>query len=189
MNTHIARDGAEIAKAVTGWRETAEALRKRFNAAGGDIGKLDNWGIPHDWAQDIAVKKGKDQFVADMMGWIDRSKYTRLDGSLYSDAEMKSFLGEAWVTIATNGANKPIKAGAGNGGAIKANRGNKSRQIHFKDGQAALEALRKYSSKNVFETMVGHVNRMARDIALIGRSVGRSKVRSSVAASAGSHVG
>ena len=156
----------EIAKAVTGWRDTAEALRKRFNAAGGDIGKLDNWGIPHDWAQDIAVKKGKDQFVADMMGWIDRSKYAHLDGTLYSDAEMRNFLGEAWVTIATNGANKPIKAGP-SGGAIKANRGNKSRQIHLRDGMASLEALRAYSSKNVFESMVGHVNKLARDIALI----------------------
>lgn len=156
----------EIVKAAKVWTDTAEALRVRFNAAGGDVGKLDNWGMPHAWSQDLAVKRGKAAFVADMMRWVDRSKYVHLDGRAYTDAEMQTFLGEAWVTIVTNGANKPVRAGAP-GGSIKANRGSQARQIHLKDGDASLEALRTYSGRNVFEAMVGHVNRLSRDIALI----------------------
>lgn len=157
----------EIVKAAKVWLDTAEALRLRFNAAGGVVGKLDNWGMPHAWSQDMAIKAGKGKFVDDMMRWVDRSKYVHPDGSAYTDAEMHSFLGEAWVTIVTNGANKPIQPGAPGGSSVKANRGSQARQIHLKDGTASLEALRTYSGRNVFEAMVGHARKLSRDIALI----------------------
>lgn len=157
----------EIVKAAKGWLDTTEALRQRYNAAGGTVGKLDNWGMPHAWSQDIAVKVGRDRFVADMLRWVDRRRYVHEDGSAFNDAEMSTFLGEAWITIATNGANKPVTTSGAPGGAIKANRGSHARQIHLRDGDAALEALRTYSGRNVFEAMVSHTNRLARDIALI----------------------
>jgi hypothetical protein len=158
----------EIAKAAKAWTDAAEGLRQRFNAAGGVVGKLDNWGMPHSWAQDIAAKAGKSKFVEDMLGWVDKRKYVHEDGTAFTDAELRDFLGEAWVTIVTNGANKPIRPVNGKpGGAIKANRGSQARQIHLRDGAAALEALRAYSGRNVFEAMVGHVNKLSRDIALI----------------------
>lgn len=156
----------EIAKAAQEWLDAAEALRLRFNAAGGTIGKLDNWGMPHAWSQDLAIKRGKGKFVDDMMRWVDRRRYVHDDGSAFTDAEMADFLGEAWVTIATNGANKPIRSDIP-GGGIKANRGAQSRQIHLRDGAASLEALRTYSGRNLFEAMVGHARRLSRDIALI----------------------
>lgn len=156
----------EIVQAAKEWAAVSETLRTRFNAAGGDVGKLDNWGLPQAWAQDIAVKLGRDQFVNDMMGWIDRSIYRKDDGALFTDAEMRDFLAEAWLTISTNGANKQ-KSITGFGAAVKANRNNKARQIHFKDGPAAVAALRKWSGRSVFEAMAGHVGRMSRDVALV----------------------
>lgn len=159
----------EIIKAAKVWLDTAEALRLRFNAAGGVVGKLDNWGMPHAWSQDLAVKAGKDQFVQDMMRWVDRRQYVHEDGRAYTDEEMSAFLGEAWVTVVTNGANKTIAGGSGppGGRSVKANRNSQARQIHLKDGDASLEALRTYSGRNVFESMVGHAKRLSRDIALI----------------------
>lgn len=159
----------EIAKAAKAWHDAAEALRQRFNAAGGVIGRLDNWGMPHAWSQDLAVKAGKDKFVQDMMGWVDRRRYVHEDGRAYTDDEMATFLGEAWVTIVTNGANKTLARGDAplGGRAVKANRHSQARQIHLKDAASSLEALRTYSGRNVFEAMVGHARRMARDIALI----------------------
>ena len=156
----------EIVRAAQEWSKTAETLRIRFNAAGGDVGRLDNWGLPQAWSQDIAVQLGRDEFVNDMMNWVDRSIYRKDDGSLFNDAEMRTFLQEAWLTISTNGANKQ-KNVTGYGAAIKANRNNKARQLHFKDGAVAVEALRKYSGRSVFEAMAGHVQRMARDVALV----------------------
>lgn len=158
----------ELVKAVKAWNEATEGLRQRFNAAGGDVGKLDNWGLPQAWNQDIAVKLGKQAFIDEFMGWVDRSIYVKTDGTPFTDAEMRDFLGEAYVTIATNGANKPIQPGqAGPGGAIKANRNNQARQIHLKDPDAAVAALRRWSGRSVFEAMSGHVARMSRDIALV----------------------
>jgi hypothetical protein len=123
----------EMKRAVDAWAETTEALRTRFNAAGGNIGKLDNWGMPHAWSQKLAVSIGKDAWANKFMGLVDRNAYVHEDGRLYSDAEMKSFLESAWLTVATDGANK-LKPEPLPGGAVKANRNSQARQIHFKDG-------------------------------------------------------
>lgn len=155
----------EIKKAAKAWADTVESLRQRFNSAGGDIGKLVNWGMPHSWSQRL-VGTSPDAFIADFMNWVDRSVYVHEDGRLFTDVELQAFLAEAWRTIATDGANKtepnPLP-----GGGVKANRNGEHRQIHFKDGQSALQALRKYSDRNVFEVLSGHIARMARDIATI----------------------
>lgn len=155
----------EIAKAVKAWTEATESLRKRYNDAGGDIGKLDNWGLPHSWSQDIVNKRGKQQWVDDMLPLLDRSRYVKEDGARMTDAEVSEFLGKAWLSVASNGANKQKAEGFMKG--VKANRGSAERQIHFKDGAAALEAFRTYSDRNVFQVLSGHVKRMASDIALI----------------------
>lgn len=155
----------EIAKAVKAWTEATEMLRKRFNEAGGDVGKLDNWGMPHSWSQDIANQVGKDKWVADMTPLLDRSKYVKEDGARMTDAELTEFLGNAWLSVASNGANKQRADGFMKG--VKANRNSAERQIHFKDGNAALEAFRNFSDRNVFQVLSGHVKRMASDIALI----------------------
>jgi hypothetical protein len=122
--------------------------------------------MPHSWSQHIAGKLGQGKFVSDMMQWVDRKVYVHEDGRAFTDQEMTAFLGEAWRSIATDGANK-LKAEPMPGGAVKANRNAQHRQIHFKDGNAALEAFRTWSDRNLFEVLSGHINRMARDIAII----------------------
>lgn len=158
----------EVIKAAKAWMDATEADRKRFNAAGGDVGKLDNWGVPQSWDQYIAIKLGKQAFVDEFMGWVDRSVYVKPDGTPFTDAEMRDFLGEAWITIASGGANKAVQSGqSGAGGAIKANRNNHSRQIHLRNPDAAVAAIQRWSGRSVFEAMAGHVARTSRDIALV----------------------
>lgn len=157
---------AEIKAGVKAWSETVEALRQRFNAAGGNIGRLDNWGMPHSWSNQVVTRLGQDAFINDFMQWVDRRVYVHEDGRAYTDNEMQAFLGEAWRTIATDGANK-LKPEPLPGGAVKANRNGQHRQIHFKDGQTALEAFRKYSDRNLFEVLSGHIRSMSRDVAII----------------------
>lgn len=193
-NTKNARP--EIVKAAKAWADTAESLRQRFNAAGGIVGKLDNWGMPHAWSQDLAITAGrkawletlplaeraiaiaklknpppefaKSAFVSKMQKLVDRRRYVHEDGRAYTDDEMGAFLGEAWVTIVTNGANKPVASNGPPGGrSVKANRNSQSRQIHFRDGDAYIEAMREFSGRNVFDVMVAHAKRMSADIALI----------------------
>lgn len=156
----------EMKRAVQAWNEVTASLRERFNAAGGAVGKLDNWGMPHSWSQKIAVQIGKQAWVDKFFQLVDRNAYVHEDGRLFNDAEMRSFLEQAWLTVATDGANK-LKPEPMPGGAVKASRNSQARQIHFKDGMSALEAYDTFTEGNLFNTISGHVKRMSRDIALV----------------------
>jgi hypothetical protein len=154
----------ELTKAAQAFHEAAERLRTRFNAAGGEVGKLDNWGMPHAWSADRVTVAGRQSFIDAMLPLVDRRRYVHEDGRRFSDEEMQSFLGNAWQSIATGGANKPlseVRAG------MRAKRHAESRQIHFRDGESAHRALSQFSEVGVLDAIAGHVQRMSRDIALI----------------------
>src|SRR3546814_3090077 len=95
-----AKAGAKV------YHEVAESLRKRFNAAGGNIGRLEDWGMPHHHSQLRVAKAGKEAWVAETMPLLNRARYVTETGARMNDAEVAEFLGEAWKTIATGGANK-----------------------------------------------------------------------------------
>jgi len=151
--------------AAKAFKEVAESLRTRFNRAGGDVGLLDDWSMPRDHSQ-IKVAKNKDAWVADHVKWANRSKYIKEDGSPMNDAELTEFLGHAWTTLATGGVNK-LEPGNAAGNGARANRGSESRQIHYKDAESFIAAQQAYGEKNLLELLIGHVDRSARDIALV----------------------
>lgn len=157
---------ADAAKAAHAFREVAEELRQRFNRSGGDIGRLEDWGMPQNHSQMLAAVAGRDKWVSDHQGWIDRSRYVNEDGSLMDDAQAKAFLESAWESIATNGANK-LDPGKPQGHGMRANRGSLERQIHYKDAESYLEAQSQYSETPVMQTLVNHVGKLSRDIALV----------------------
>lgn len=163
---HGEDSGSATAKtAAKAFREVTESLRTRFNRGGGDVGFLDDWSLPRDHSQ-VKVAKSKDAWVADHLKWANRSKYLKEDGAPMNDAELTEFLGHAWQTLATGGLNK-IKPGQFTGTGAVANRGSESRQIHYKDAESFIEAQKAYGEKNLLELMIGHVDRAARDIALV----------------------
>ncbi|MCY1197252.1 hypothetical protein D9M72_86140 [compost metagenome] len=156
----------DAAQAAKSFQAVAESLRQRFNRAGGVIGKLEDWGMPQSHSQLLVAKAGKQAWVADHMGWVDRGRYVNEDGSLMDDRQMRGFLEAAWDTIATNGANK-LEPGRPSGHGMRANRGSAERQIHYRDAEAYLAAQGLYSDTPALQTLVGHVDRLARDIALV----------------------
>lgn len=156
----LARTGAKQ------YAETAERLRQRFNRAGGNIGRLEDWGMPQSHSQHLVAKAGKDRWVADVLGKVDRERYTNPNGTLMDDTQLTEFLKEAWNTIATNGANK-IEPGKPAGSGMRGNRGSTERQIHFKDAESYIEYQRQYSETPMLQSMLNHIDMMARDIALV----------------------
>lgn len=176
------------------WKEVAEAARQRFNRNGGDIGKLDDWAMAQHHSQVRVARAGqdawraslargaklkaairdlpppkdlaRDTWVSDVLPLLKREKYVNDDGSAMTDAELTDFLREAWLTIATGGANK-VKPGQFKGGGARANRGNASRQIHFKDAKSFIEYQGKYGEKELYEILTGHIENVAKDIALV----------------------
>lgn len=153
-------------KGAKAWADVTELLRRRFNDAGGDIGYLENWGIPQHHSMEKVGRATRDQWVSDVIGKLDRKYYIKEDGQLMSDAEVTAFLGEAYNTIATGGLNKLSDSGMRLSGA-RANRGNASRQIHFKDADSYLEYQRQYGDRSLWEVMVGHLEGISKDIALV----------------------
>lgn len=153
-------------KGAKAWAGVTELLRQRFNDAGGDIGYLENWGIPQHHSMEKVGRVAQDKWVSDVIGKLDRKYYIKDDGQLMSDAELSTFLGEAYNTIATGGLNKLSDTGMRISGA-RSNRGNASRQIHFKDADSYLEYQREYGDRSLWEVMVGHLEGISKDIALV----------------------
>ncbi|MEB7922400.1 hypothetical protein NGJ69_01505 [Atlantibacter hermannii] len=153
-------------KGAKAWADVTELLRRRFNDAGGDIGYLENWGIPQHHSMEKVGRATREQWVSDVIGKLDRKYYIKEDGQMMSDAEVTAFLGEAYNTIATGGLNKLSDSGMRLSGA-RANRGNASRQIHFKDADSYLEYQRQYGDRSLWEVMVGHLEGISKDIALV----------------------
>jgi hypothetical protein len=152
------------------WLDTIEGLRTRFNAAGGDIGKL-GYGYlsqAHDAAKVAATKADVwAKYIMDNQ-LLDRKQYVHPDGALLNDAEVTAMLMASHDTLATGGANK-TEPGQFSGTGARANRGSDSRVIHFKDGDAWIKYMGEYGEGSLYDSMIGHVGKMSRDIALVER--------------------
>jgi hypothetical protein len=158
-----------VAEAKAGaklWHQVAEGLRQRFNRAGGAIGKLVDWGMPHHHSQIKVAKAGVDAWVADILPRLDRSAYVNEDGTPMGDAQLNGFLREAWKSIATGGANK-MEPGQAKGAGMRANRGSEERAIHFKDADSYIDYQQKFGERTPYEVLVRHIEGIAKDIALV----------------------
>jgi len=163
---HGENSGVPEAKvAAKQFHDISERLRQRFNRAGGDVGRLDDWAIPRSHSQ-LKVARNKSGWINDHLAWANRSKYLNEDGSRMTDAELTDFFGKAWETVSTGGVNK-ITPGRITGGGARANRGSESRQIHYRDSDAYMAAQEKYGDRGLMDLMFGHIDRAARDIALV----------------------
>lgn len=162
--------GNPVAKsAAKDWIDTVESLRERFNAAGGDIGKLEDWLFPqtHDrykitnaarrlaggelkqaglTIKDTVTHKkynpnqNRDAWIDFVWDKLDRSKYLDDDLKPLSDDAMRALLSDVFETIRTNGANKENVGKVTAGrGKSKANTRQEHRTLMFKDAQARLD--------------------------------------------------
>ena len=187
----VARAGAQA------WLRVTEQLRQRFNAGGGDVGRLDYGYLPqaHDvmmvrnagakeWIASQRSAAGKAlaagrSIVKDPPHEFSREHWAKsvlplLDRSQYVD-EAGARLGDAAVLDILRGAWETISSdgmnktqpGQSRGTGARANRGSESREIHFRDGEAYLAYLRDFGTGNMYDAMMGHLGGMARDIGLV----------------------
>lgn len=156
---------AEAAKGAKAWHEVADGMREHFNDAGGKIGELENWNVPQHHAQDRIIKAGRDAWVNATFPLLNRAKYLRDDGTPMTDGDVLALLQNAWETLATGGLNK-IEPGV-NGNTMLANANAESRSIHFKDADSYLEYQKQFGDKSLWGVMTGHVDRLAKQIALL----------------------
>ena len=153
-------------KGAKAFHDAAEEARTVFNQAGGDVGKLDDWGMPQHHSQVKVAAAGRDAWVEAILPKLDRSRYADDLGQPWDDARMRDFLGKAWDTIATNG-HANAEPGKFTGTGKKANRHAEHRQIHFKDAESVIAYWGQFGDRTAADILLGHIDTMARDIAFI----------------------
>lgn len=161
--------GNKVAQAgARAWLDTIEQLRLRFNAAGGDVGKLAYGYLTqaHDAVKIQAVNAA--DWAKAVLPLLDRRQYLRGDGSIMPDAEVLPILEAAHRTLASNGMNK-VEPGQYRGIGKRANAGSESRVLHFRDGDAWMAYMKDFGEGSLYDAMLGHVGSMSRNIGLIER--------------------
>lgn len=156
------------ARAAKAWLETIEGLRTRFNAAGGDVRRLDYGYLPQPHDQGRVMAAGRDEWVNKILPKLDRSRYVDENGTRLSETQLREVLAAAYATISTDGLNK-LTPGQFKGKGARANAGSDARQIHFKDADSYLQYMAEFGRGSMYDAMVGHVGGMARDIGLVER--------------------
>lgn len=156
----IAKKGAQAFHTV------AEEARQVFNANGGSVGRLDDWGMPQHHSQEKVAIAGREAWMDDVMPHLARERYVDEMGQKWDDQRLKDFMGAAWDTIATNGMIR-LEPGKNNGIGARANRHAEERQIHFKDAESLINYWQAYGERTLPEILYSHVDTMARDVAMV----------------------
>lgn len=148
------------------WTGAAEMLRQRFNAAGGAIGKLERWGLPQAHDTRAVRAAGYDAWRAAVLPRLDR--FRMLDdrtGLPFSDGALDLALRDVFETIRSEGWNKRTAGQAG--GKSLANARAEHRFLIFRSADDWLDYQAEFGTGTAFDAMTGHIDGMARDIALM----------------------
>lgn len=178
MTADVVREVFKLADGTTGnkvaqagaraWLDTIENLRLRFNAAGGDVGKLAYGYLSQNHDAVKLQVTNTDEWSRNTLQLLDRKQYVKDDGSLMRDSEMLDMLKAAYDTLASEGLNK-VEPGAYRGAGKRANAGSERRVLHFKDGDAWMQYMQQYGEGSLYDAMIGHVGMMTRNIGLVER--------------------
>ncbi len=170
---HGEATGDAAAKALSdGITDALEDLRLMHNEAGGIIGKLENWGMPHShnrraitqakfdtWFQDIQPKINWKKMEDELTG----RPFQAEGGSPPSMDIQRRFLQDIYDNIAYGKGTRDAVYGRPQGEAMYKRRA-KERVLKFKSADDWIEYNKKFGSGDPFNSLMGHVHGMARDI-------------------------
>ncbi len=153
----------EIADA---WKTAGEYLRRRFNSAGGNIAKLDGWALPQHHDAALVGAASREQWIEYVAPRLDRAKMIDdATGEPMSDARLTEMLSGIYDSIRTNGWNNRSPTAAY--GTSIGNRHMQHRVLHFSSADDWLDYQEVFGGTNAYEAMMAHIDRMARDTAMI----------------------
>jgi hypothetical protein len=139
----------------------AELSRTDLNKLGASVGKLDGWAGPQSHDDMKMIEAGKDAWVDAVTPHLD---IDRTFPDLADLKEVKEALGDIYDTLITGFPNKPTPKEMGQrvNPANLAKSLGKSRVLHFKDANAALDYRDKFGYGNTVSGMIGHLRRSAK---------------------------
>lgn len=148
-----------------------EDARRMFNEAGGTIGKLDDFGLPHTHNQISITKAGFDKWAGDIRGKLawhrmeDRltGKPLAKEGQAPSRATQDAILREVYENIAFGKESRNPTYGGPVGQSL-VSRAGEHRVLHFNGAESWMEYNKTYGSRDPFGAIVSHLQSMAGDI-------------------------
>jgi hypothetical protein len=187
----------EFVRAAKAYHDVVDALRERFNAAGGVIGRLEDWGISHIWSARLLLRyEGYDADMREVAGYRATGRFQQADAlakamegrardafaqNMMRWADRSRYVHDDGSYFSDDDMRKFFEeawATIVSGGWTKeqapgflggAVKANRGSQhrVIHLMPEANYHALDLYSDQNALETMVGGIRRMSRDIALI----------------------
>jgi len=165
----------EAAAMARAWTDAKERARQLFNAAGGDIGLLDDHGVPHRHDRVRIMQAGFDEWFDEVAPRLDWTKIENFwtkkpfssDGMPPPLEVQRGFLKEIFDNIETDGwVKSDVTWGMQNGAALH-NRYSEARTLHFRSADDWMAYNDRFGSADPYSAMIGHMHRMARDIAMM----------------------
>lgn len=149
--------------------EVFEGLRLRRNAAGGRTGKLDRWAMPQSHDAQAVADAGYGAWRDFIVPLLDRERMIdQRTGHAFSDEALELALRDVHATIASDGWNGRTPGGAGK--PSLANQRADHRFLQFADADSWMAYQERFGGRqSAFDTIMGHIDGMARDIALMER--------------------
>jgi hypothetical protein len=157
---------ATAKKAADSLRNTIETALKRYNEAGGNIARVQNY-LPQRQDQYRVYKAGMKTWVDKAMLNIDRNSLVDLNGVILDDAKARTFLEEAWWNISTDGLGKEKKVATYGGSQSVANRHKQHRQLHWKSPEAYMSMQKEFGAGNIVDQVKGYVEQLAQESVLM----------------------
>lgn len=164
----------DLAAAV---KKQQQRMRTEFNARGGDIGELSDYGVTHThdplamrkagqkaWRTEIKARLDWSRIVDRNTGQPFAAKGARLSPS--SDAAADAMLNDIYANITSMGWDSRYPQMTAQGKALY-NQRAEARLLHFKGGSDWLEYNAKFGTGDPFGSIVGGLHGMARDVALM----------------------
>jgi hypothetical protein len=160
----VDNDSAREMAAAVG--DTLEWLREQFNAAGGAILKLKDWGLPQSHDALAVAQAGYREwrdFILPKLDW-----QAMLDAGtgkpFVSEEALEPALEQAWRNISSNGLDL-VEPGAFSGTGRLANRHSDHRFFTFRSADDWIAYNERFGVGTVFDAITGHIESMSRDIA------------------------
>jgi hypothetical protein len=149
------------------WRAVTDDLVDRFNAAGGDGGKLDAYFPQRHDARKLA-KAGEAAWTAFIRDRLDLSRMRDpLSGAALSPERLDESLATIYRRIVTDGTIDRAPSGQPSGRGALANQRQEARFLHFKDAGAWRDYAQAFGDGDVFAVMMDHLHGFAKDVAAL----------------------
>ncbi len=159
---------AKASAIAKSWAGVAERARLRFNAAGGHINKRADWGLPQAHSTDAVRKAGYDEWRDYILPRLDLDAMGRdfNDGVPFTPESLEVLLKDAHEAIRTDGYSR--RSPSVRHGSAMYNRRADHRFFKFKSADDWMEYAERFGSgQDAFRVMMGHLDNMALDIAMM----------------------